>query len=930
MFPVFKSFIVLFICLLAAPFHVQAQGNVDMHIKQNPKTYQHLIDQTIALKNNTNNDFIGIIKIETPKGFKNITGAEIKINLKTNEQIFIPLKILKGKDVVAGKSEIIVKLLNNVNEIIATKIIEEVVEENNAISLQAVSPTIYLTNVNDSLAVKVQVSNLGNKPQQVYVVFSIPKLTTENNFFEQTATVNVHKDTVFTFKIKPNKQLANQSQFTVNVAAMRSTEKILFGNVSIMVQNVSSVKQYEDVLNTANAIYNQKNSITTSFKTNGNNSNVYQLNGTGDIDLPAGFLTLSTNIYQANNQNIPLISNTFLSYQLANHRVKIGNLNQPLEVPLFGRGIQIETATNNLNNRFQLGFIDENYNLLEQNAFLKRSYGLFGIATLGANNAENQKNINYVFKKDTYENATHHVLGFENTKLYNNKWNVRLNVHGGYSFYENLNLYKPSFAIETQYNGEINNFRLNGNYYISSSYFPGNRRGVMQFQQNILKNLKRDRLWFTNLNYTTYNPNSLTYQLNLKTTNLRVDTGISFPKLKFMGKTFGLQYYKESGNNFNWIVANGQLNMQALRITNNFNWQSTNLKHSVILAIEEGLGKTNLSQNTYLHFKINTVYSYKNFNASSTYQFGSFFLSEYTSLLISNKNQNDFNRFTISISNDQKLIENKLIIRSGFSFFNDFMTGKTPSAFLNTQYTAASRYRFFLNTSWFKYSNQTFLQTNQMFFVEAGLNTQLGGKAASAGKKGSLQTIVYYDKNSNNIFDENDEIAVNVFVTINKTTFKTNEKGEILYTKLPFGTYQIQPIIQNGWFADAVTVELNNYNHIVTLPMHQNGTLKGKIKYHYDEKLVKNFDFKTGGIVFNITKNGQFVQRIATNDEGLFIAFLPTGTYEIKIDTKTLPDNTFCNSQNQSIKIQSGKITTVPEFVIQVQQKNIKIKKFGS
>ncbi len=930
MHQLFKILIILFFCFVAAPIQLQAQNNIDMNIETNNAAYKHLIDQTIALKNHTENNFEGTLKIQTPKGFKNITGSEIKIQLKANEQLFIPLKILKGKEILAGKSEIIINLYNKVNEIIATKIIEEVVEENNAMSLQAVLPNIYLTNVNDSLAVKVQVSNLGNKPQQVFVVFSIPKLTSENNFFEQTAKVNIHKDTVFTYKIKPTKQLLEQSQFVVNVAAMRSTEKLLFGNVSIVVQNVSSVKQYEDILSTANAVYHQKNSITTSFKTNGNNSNVYQLLGSGDIDLPAGYITLNTNIYQTENQNVPLISNTFLEYHLENQDIKIGNLNQPLELPLFGRGIQYELLTNNLSNRFQVGFIDENYNLIEPNTFLKRSYGMFGIATLGINNATNQKNINYVFKKDVYENVTHQMLGFEKTKLYNNKWNLRLKAHGGYSFYEKLATYKPSFAIETQYNGEINNFRLNGNYYISSSYFPGNRRGVIQFQQNILKNLKRDKLWFTNFNYSEYNPNSLTYLLNLKTTNLRVDSGISFPKLKFVGKTLGLQYYKESGNNFNWIVANGLLNIQAVRFTNNFNWQSKNLKHSVILAVEEGLGKTSLSAKAYPHFKINSIYSFKGFNAGAAYQYGSFFISEYTSLLVANKNQSDFKRLTVTVTSDQKFFENKLLIRSGASFISDFISGKTPSAFLNTSYTSTTNYRFFLNTSWFKNSNTTFLQTNHMFLIEAGLNAQLGGKAASAGKKGTLQTIVFYDKNSNNILDENDEIAPDVFVTVDKTTFKTDEKGEILYKKIPFGTYQIQPIVQSGWFTDAFSVDINSYTTTIALPLHQNGTLKGKISYSYDEKLVKNFDFKTGGIVFNITKNGQFVQRVATNDEGLFIAFLPTGTYEIKIDAKSLPDNTFCNNQNQPVKIQSGKITNVPEFVIQVQQKNIKVKKFGS
>lgn len=217
-----------------------------------------------------------------------------------------------------------------------------------------------------------------------------------------------------------------------------------------------------------------------------------------------------------------------------------------------------------------------------------------------------------------------------------------------------------------------------------------------------------------------------------------------------------------------------------------------------------------------------------------------------------------------------------------------------------------------------------------MFVVEAGITVNLGSRAASAGRKGTLSTFVYFDKNGNSIFDENDEPAPDFFITIDKTTFKSDANGQIKYKSLPFGTYKIQPVLQNGWFTEGTELVMSDYSQQIVVALHQNGSSKGKIQYRYDEKTVKSFDAKSGGIVFTVTKNGGFVQRIGTDDDGNFTAFLPTGTYELTLDSNSLSENTFCSNPKQQLVIESGKITYAADFIIEVQQKQVKVKKFGS
>lgn len=930
----FRSFflkMLFVICCTVACYKVQAQAGMEMNVETNVTAgRQNLLDLTVELINTSESSFNGTLHITTPEGFKSISGSEILVELKPGEHRFIPLKVIKGKGAAAGTTDIVIDLLDDKNESILKKSITQQVEVNDAMSLQAVAPTVFLTNTNDSLSIKVNVTNLGNRSQQVFVVFNIPDITGEESFFEQTAVIDVRKDSIFNFKFWVPKSLLDKSQFNVNVAAMRGTEKIVFGSLSINVQNVSSVKRYEDINSLAYNQYYQKNNVTASYRTSGKDTGVYQLMGSGDIDLPAGYLSVSGNMYMADSQNEPLISNTYLAYRLDNHQVKVGNISQQLEVPLFGRGVQFDTADKTQNNRIQLGFIDENFNLTQKDAFLKRGYGMYALGTFGANNPSDQKSFNYVFKEDKLEQASHHVVGVENVKQINNDWNIRLKAHGAFSNYERVNKKQPSYAFEAQYNGLVKDVRLSGNYYVSSSYFPGNRRGVLQLQQNFMKTLKRDRIVYANIFYSDFAPESYTYSLNMKTTSFRADTGISLPRLKSMGSAFGMLYYKETGNAFSWIVPHGFLSMEAFRITENFNWLSSNQKHSVVLGIEEGLVKMSDGAKLFPQLKVNSIYSYKGFNVTATYQHGSYFLSEYSSLLALGKKQSDFNRLTLSLASDHKFMSNKLLVRGGAAYLNDFISGETPSAFLNLQYLPTDKYRVYLNSSWFHYSQATVFQNAGMFLVEAGMSISLGSKAASPGRKGTLSAFVFYDKNGNSVFDEDDEPASDFFITIDRTTFKSDTEGKIKYRSLPFNTYRIQSVQQNGWFAEGAEFIMNGYDQNINVALHQNGSLKGKIQYRYDQKTVKNFDPKAGGIVFKITKNGSFVQRIGTDDDGNFVAFLPTGTYEITLDTNSLSENTFCSNPKQQVLIQSGKITNTADFIIEVLQKQVKVKKFGS
>jgi hypothetical protein len=90
------------------------------------------------------------------------------------------------------------------------------------------------------------------------------------------------------------------------------------------------------------------------------------------------------------------------------------------------------------------------------------------------------------------------------------------------------------------------------------------------------------------------------------------------------------------------------------------------------------------------------------------------------------------------------------------------------------------------------------------------------------------------------------------------------------------------------------------------------------------------FTPKIGGIIFNMYRNDQFLQRVITDDNGEFISFLESGSYKIELNVNSLPVNTYCERTSSDFKVEVGKIMNIEPFIIKVKEKNIRVKKFGN
>lgn len=914
--------------------HTSAQvySGIDMEIRnESTSDKPNIVDLVVWVKNETSSKFEGNIYIDVPKGFRSVSGNQIKIQLNSGENRFLPVKILVSNDAGFGDEEIIFSCKNAGNETVIKKKIIYKVQENNSLRLSAENPLIYMNenNINDSIEVKARVTNMGNKRQDVTVVFKIPETAQGTIFVEKKGKIEVSKDTVFTFRFLPA-HILKSTQLTVNIAGFREPEKEIFGNTSVSIQNISSTQRYRDMQPMSGFSSYAKNSITASYRKVGDNSDMYQLMGAGGFNLPSGYVFIRGNIYTMSNQSDPVVNNTYISYHRGNSEITLGNVSKMLEMPLFGRGAEYSITSSDKDKKIELGFIDQSFNLIEKTPFLQNGYGWYAKGTLGAQNTSRSISGVYSFRNDPYEKANHNLLGTDVQYLFSKDWKVNAKLYSGMSFYEKDHTTKPSLGVESQYSGVISKVNLNGSYFYSTDYYPGNRRGVLQIQQSFSKNIFKEHHVYANILYSDFSPKYFSYDYNTRSKNLRLDTGINFARKGDLGWGIGYQYQEETSNNYNSffnILNSGELStLKAQRLTEYTSWSSPNKKHSSILGIEAGLVTYPGMEEPRFQMKLSGNYGYKAFNFSYIYQYGAYFLSEYAFSKMMNKAE-DYKKLSLSAFYNKTFFKDKVNLTSGLSYTDDALYGKAPSAFFNLKYLG-KQYGLYLNSSWYKYTVGSL--RNNMLTVEAGVTLNLPTNTLDPGKKGSIKAFVYYDNNDNNRYDEGDEAAGGYVIMINNISFKSNKDGNIEYKHIPYGKYRLKQVIQQGWYYDEMDIEMNTHRRSLEIPLHRNGTIRGKIEYDFDVKTAQQFSPKLGGILINIFQGEKLLQRISTDENGEFLAFLGTGEYRVSLNESTLPVNTYCDQTYVDAESVAGKISVLKPFVIKVKEKNIRVKKFGN
>lgn len=920
----FILFVVSFI-KIGAQF---SQFPVTMEIEEDHNVSKsRLINIVIAFQNNSSEIFTGKLHSILPQGYKVISGADIPVNLQKGEKKYIPLRLIAETNAKAGSSELRIQLLSNSGVILSEKITTHTIEVDNNLTMTSLSPIIFRTADNEPVSVKIRIANTGNVPQSISLVCKFPDADKGNVFVEQEAEIGVKRDSVFTFTYQPSKSLSGTANYVINISGFRNPEKEIFNTTSITVQNIASKQRYQEP-QYSSITDPSKNEITTSFRRVGQNLNMYQIYGNGGFNLPSGYLFLRGNASIFSNQQLPVITNTNISLFQGNNEYHVGSVNKMFETTLSGRGAEYIRHFGT-DKKIEVAFVDQNFNLIEKNAFLKNGYGFFAKGSLNTNNDDRNASAAYIYRYDPFEKAKHHILGTEGNYTLNKKWKLNGKLNTGLSSYEEQDVLKPSLAFETNYKGSIDEYDINGNYFYSSAYFPGNRRGSMQIQQNITKNFG-DYNIFTSFNYSNFSPKFYFFTRSQISDNTRFDLGLKLPSVKKLN--FGLiyQYQNESSNSFNNFFGNWMSEeakqMSTHRLIESLTWSDNKTRQSAVLSLENGFVQYPLQDSPQFQLRFNANYNFRKLNFNAIYQKGSYYLSEYAFTYRINKDE-EYKKLALSLFYNEQFLERKLSISTGASYADDIIYGKAPSAFINAKYNA-KKFGAFFNSSWYNYSVGSL--SNNILTLEVGITINLKKAVLDPGKKGKIQIFTFYDENNNNIYDPEEKPANDYIVSINNVVLKTDALGTALYKDVPFGNFELKQLIQQGWYYDEQKLDLDKYNYPLQIPLHQNGTMTGKLFLDYNAATSLEFDIKTSSIYFNILKDNRLIERFSADEEGKFTSFLPTGNYTVIIDEASLPTNVYCEQKIKEVNIKAGEITKIPDFVIKVKEKRVNKKTFSN
>src|SRR5690606_20126512 len=130
------------------------------------------------------------------------------------------------------------------------------------------------------------------------------------------------------------------------------------------------------------------------------------------------------------------------------------------------------------------------------------------------------------------------------------------------------------------------------------------------------------------------------------------------------------------------------------------------------------------------------------------------------------------------------------------------------------------------------------------------------------------------------------------------------ENGKIYYSALPFGKYTVKAGAQAGWFHAETALEVNGFKEKWEIPLRQAGSVRGSIRYSYDERTARDFTPALGAIGLRILRNGQAVERAITDTDGHLLAFLPSGQYTVEPESAALDANAALQNKTRTFTIE--------------------------
>lgn len=889
----------------------------------------------IEIENTRSTVFTGYVSLELPSELTSLSSSRVAVQIDAGKKRFMSLKLrsetlslLKGKRFRVFLSD------DNKQELLSKYILLEV-PDRRSVQLQDNSSIQYLRNVGDSIQMQLRVANTGTTDERLKVLFSSPDRIGKIVFQEINLQLASGKDTLIRRSFVVERYMMNLAQYTVRVAGIYDNNDV-FGNVNLLYANIVSERNYQQMFASDHRFVGY-NSNYVEFRV----SNIldqqpsYNILSEGSYRLAGGRVGYAVSANRWGGDRYWNINNTFLTYERGGHGVTVGNIQESLEAPFYGRGATYVYQDTASDQQFSGGVIQRTHDLLGHYGPDNPGFTAFARVQLADQESQQKRYDGQVLYDQNRQDSVTSILWTNRFDILKPKHAEGMRLEGFLGagvqqyngFYRKDEASMPSIAMGIKMDQQLRKWSFNSDNYYSSGYFPGNRRGAVQLSQRINRRFRHFGLGL-GYSYTDYRPQYLNpYYRTFSSGISRWDAQFTFPLSSFGQFSFVPSYNQEHADYMVYEDIVKLTSRSALLLTS-ASLRSKNLKHSLFFTVEGGsMSLENISSGRFV-FRTDVSYNYERLGVFGNYQNGPFQVYDMMSALILER---EFGaRYLLGVRYQGDLMQRKLRWNTSVSGQMNEGWGKSLSGNLLAEYRVAK---------------QTHLQTTFQYMYNVGVtnyrydyaNLQIGVRQQFKGqdleraatKSGDLKLFCYYDNNGNDIFDEGDERASDYGFMVRNILFVTDKKGEASFKKIPYGSYMLFFPLKNQYQGGSRSVDIDAKSMRIEIALQKVGSVYGQLVLDYDPALQLPIDSRLSIYTISARNEQGRVFTTVSDARGFFELHLPEGTYNVYPDVSKFQQHVYLDDPASTIRINPGSRVDLGVFRLKVKDKKIDVKRFG-
>jgi hypothetical protein len=493
-----------------------------------------------------------------------------------------------------------------------------------------------------------------------------------------------------------------------------------------------------------------------------------------------------------------------------------------------------------------------------------------------------------------------------------------LNIQAGYSVENSRETGKsmPGYGGGMIYTNHEGKWRINLNNYVSSSYYSGLRRGVLQLNNQISYQATKATSFSVHYNQQHNTPRFLSLALEdqyVSNDMQQYEIGVN---TRIRDLTLSLRPYYLHQYQGQYFIGGEELRSSSLRMMLEL-WYTL---HEKTLSLSVDYGFTNSNNllaygGRYKTIRINANFRANHWGLNAHIQKGPYYLQEEPV----ESGQSDFKVYSFGPSAGFDMFHQKLNISlTNYLNYNGYVGHWNNLLNAQLKYKAGNTWQVSAQIFY-----NVFTQKGSVSNFQGQIGIQKHFIDANAPGLKRLELTFFGDHNANGVQDANENTIPDVIVDVSGEITKSNKHGKVNYTNLTKGEKVITIQDGKGWhLLQPQHFFLNNHTKMI-IALVKSGQLRGRLvpveqKYLTEKPVLE-------GIRINAIDQDQKLISTLTDEEGRFHFSLPLKNYTIYIETAG--HSFLVDPVRQDVTISEGKVEELI-FRFENKERKVEIKKF--